>query len=73
MPRDVTRWPRSWRRKVVLYRRVAIGCYVATLPLAGLALWSRAAWLAVGTVLLAGFRCERSSLFAYRFVERGHE
>ena len=65
---------RLWDGKAVLFRQAALGCYVAAVALAGLALaWSRLVWLAAGAVLLAGFCCERSALFAHRFAERGEE
>ena len=65
---------RLWDREAVRFRRAAIGCYAVALPLAGLAVaWSRLAWLSAGAVLLAGFCCERSALFARRMVGRGHE
>ena len=74
MPRGGGRRPHSWRREAERFRLAAIACYVAALPLAGLALHrSRLAWFAVGAALLAGFWCERGVLFAHRFVERGHE
>ena len=60
---------RLWDREAVRFRRAAIGCYAAALPLAGLAVaWSRLAWLAAGAVLLAGCCCERSALFARRLA-----
>jgi len=56
---------RPWRRKAVVLRRAAAGCYAAAVLLAGLALaWSRAAWLAAAAALLAGFWCQRTATFA---------
>ena len=58
---------RLWDREAVRFRRAALGCYAAALPLAGLTLgWSRVAWLAVGAALLAGLWCERTAIFARR-------
>jgi hypothetical protein len=51
---------RSWRRKAVLLQRAAIGCYVATVVLVGLAFvwpWSVLLALAAG---FAGVWCQRA-------------
>jgi len=73
MPRGRRR-PRSWARKALLFRRAAVGCYAAALPLALLAFrWSRPAWLATVALLLAGSWCERGALLAFWTVERRRE
>ena len=73
MPRRGRR-RRLWDRKVVLFRRAAVGCYVAAVVLAGLALArSNAVWLAAGIALLAGFWCQRTAAFAHRLAERNED
>jgi hypothetical protein len=75
MPRGKSgRRPPTWGRKAVLLRRTAIGCYVAAVPLAGLALaWSRVAWLAAIVALLAGLWCERAAILARRLEDDQEE
>jgi hypothetical protein len=70
VPRRGRRRRGSWEREAALFRRAALGCYAAALPLAGLGLRSRVAWLAVGATLLAGLCCERGAAFAHRFARR---
>jgi hypothetical protein len=73
-PRGGRRRRGPWEREAARFRRAAVACYAAALPLAGLALrWSRLAWLAAGAALLAGLCCERGVLFAQRMRGRGHE
>ena len=73
-PRGGRRRRGLWEREAARFRRAAVGCYAAALPLAVLALrWSRLAWLAAGAALLAGVCCERGATFAGRLAGHGRK
>ena len=65
MPRERSarvrqRWP--WRRRAVLFRRAAFGCYATAVSFVGLAIsrpWC--AWLAVAAGF-AGLWCQRAAM-----------
>ena len=73
-PRGGGRRHGSWEREAARFRRAAVGCYAAALPLAAVGLTrSRPVWLGACVALLAGLWCQRSAAFARRLAERDED